>query len=170
LTGQEYLTYEEDAWIESMAGNDSEGESEDRRESQSSGERVSIGAAPGGDRAHLLELMGNQRRRRLVSLLWEQDGEWTIDELATRLASAESDATPDTLAEETLETFRIELYHTHLPKLAEFGVVEYDRSTEQPRVTPAGDGQVREVVDRTLTSLEDGRVDAWSNLHDRYES
>jgi hypothetical protein len=131
---------------------------------------VSVGRPRDGNRAHLLDLVGNRRRRRLLSLLWEEDGAWTVEELATRLATAESDAATETPPEERLEAVRIELYHTHLPKLAELGVVEYDRSEESPRVARSDDGQVRAAVDRTLASLDHVAADPWRQIHDRHES
>lgn len=73
----------------------------------------------------LLQLLAHPRRRAVVQYLVENDGKRVhLEELAETIAadsgtarvSHESDTTP----------IHVELHHTHLPKLASAGIIEYD--------------------------------------------
>jgi DNA-binding transcriptional ArsR family regulator len=59
---------------------------------------------------------GDEHRRRIASAMLEKDGLITVDDLTRLLADRDADR----------ETVRLNLYHRHLPKLAEAGVVDYD--------------------------------------------
>lgn len=59
---------------------------------------------------------GNETRRRIASAMLDQDGLVTVDDLTGLLADRDADR----------ETVRLNLYHRHLPKLDDAGVVEYD--------------------------------------------
>lgn len=85
----------------------------------------------------LFTVLANERRRRLLTYLHEKDGEVTsLDTLIDYLVVQEADSTED------LETddVTISLYHKHLPRLADAGLIEYDlrsrtiRYREQPLI------------------------------------
>lgn len=59
----------------------------------------------------------------------------TVEELARELAAreADDDADPAAVSEEALESAKIELTHTHLPKLSDSQFVEFDRRSATVR-------------------------------------
>lgn len=57
----------------------------------------------------------------------------TVEELAREVAAREADADPEAVPEDALEAAKIELSHTHLPKLAASNIVEYDRRSATVR-------------------------------------
>lgn len=76
------------------------------------------------------ELLADEQRRRALRLVAEEDGPLTVDQLVDALLadtahSADSDTTRDQL--------EISLHHTHLPKLHDAGVIEYDPQRETIR-------------------------------------
>lgn len=90
-----------------------------------------------------LQLVADRRRRRVIQhLRREADGTTSIDELVDQLYRRSA---TDTDRRVDREQFTIQLYHAHLPTLAEHGVVEYDpdRGTVQYR----SDEQTEAVLD-----------------------
>lgn len=87
---------------------------------------------PESDVYHLLS---NPRRRETLSVLWERPEPVTLRELSERIAAAEAgvDPAPRLLRESVYNG----LHQTHLPKLGEFGLVEYDpdRKVVRPSAT-----------------------------------
>lgn len=75
----------------------------------------------------VFDLLKNDRRRMVMSLLSEQAGSVTIGDIARTIAADEADETP--APEKVYKSVYVSLQQTHLPKLAENGVVEYNRST-----------------------------------------
>lgn len=93
-----------------------------------------------------LRLVADPRRRKLVrKLRHETDGQTTIDELVTELHQEESRSDHD--RSPTREQVTTQLYHVHLPKLADHGVVEYDPETGTVRYQP------HEQIEATLDAL-----------------
>lgn len=78
----------------------------------------------------IFELLANQRRRESLYVLVRREGPITVTELGDEVASV-VEATPERVA--------TALYHVHLPKLADAGVVEYDVETGTVRLTDAFD-------------------------------
>ncbi|MFC3958107.1 DUF7344 domain-containing protein [Halovivax cerinus] len=74
-----------------------------------------------------VDLLSNRRRRRVIEVLTTHPESLTLDELAGTLVDDE------TLPVDCVETLRIELHHSHLPKLADLGVIGYDRETHRIR-------------------------------------
>jgi hypothetical protein len=79
------------------------------------------------DRA--FDVLRHPHRRRILTHLDEHDprkgDEFSIDELATE--------------DDDLELFTLKLYHTHLPKLAGAGYIDWDRSLRAIRKGPTYD-------------------------------
>ncbi len=91
-----------------------------------------------------LELVADRRRRNLIHQLRHDGNEQTtIDTLVDRLNRGERSAGKD--RPPTREGLAIQLYHTHLPKLADHGVVEYD--PERGTVRYLSDERLEAVVD-----------------------
>ena len=79
-------------------------------------------------------LLSNRRRREALSVLWEVDDTLTLRALSEHIASVESGTTPAPrpLRESVYNT----LHQTHLPKLAAFGLIEYDSDRKLVRPNP----------------------------------
>lgn len=90
------------------------------------------------DRGAVFTLLKNPRRRAVLRHL-EDTPETTLADLADRVAAEENDTTPELLSSSDRKRVYISLYQSHLPKLAEFGVIEYDQSrgdvVRQPAAT-----------------------------------
>ena len=79
------------------------------------------------------EAIAHPRRRYLVYTLSE-DTEWTLDELAMKLAGWETDTAESDIASLIQEELYVSLYHAHVPKLVNLDVIEFDEESET--VTP----------------------------------
>ncbi len=91
------------------------------------------------------EALGHSRRRYLCYTLFE-DTEWSLTDLATKIAAWENDVPEHTVTEDQREEVYIALYHAHVPKLGDEGVITFDEATET--ITTAGH------ADQVLTALE----------------
>lgn len=78
----------------------------------------------------VFRLLRDRRRRYVVALLSKRDAEISLTELAERVVSWESEADPEGVPAARTEEMAVALHHTHLPKLARAGVVEYDGEAE----------------------------------------
>ena len=91
-----------------------------------------------------LTLVADRRRRRLLDYLQHNgNGEVQIDALVDQLYQVESAATDDRqMSQDQLAT---QLHHSHLPKLADYGVIEHDR--ERGTIEYRPDEQIEAVLD-----------------------
>lgn len=77
-----------------------------------------------GDRSTVFDALSDPIRRRTVHLLAESGAELALADLAADLASGEGEAgDPDW---ERAQRRLTELYHVHVPKLADAGIVTFD--------------------------------------------
>lgn len=74
----------------------------------------------------ILLALSEPRRRYLLYYL-QREGEPYIDQVARIIAACERDCDPSAVPEESTARVRQDLYHVHLPKLAEEDLVDYDR-------------------------------------------
>lgn len=82
-----------------------------------------------------LEVLTDSRRRHALYYLNEHRGEvTTIDELARQVKVFESEYSVDTLVKDEYADVRRELYHKHLPQLADYGIINYDSRSGDIRV------------------------------------
>lgn len=72
-------------------------------------------------------LLSAERRRRLLVFLDEIDGETTLNEAAEVIAAEENDVAVSELTSDQRKRVYVGLYQSHLPKLADAAVIEYDR-------------------------------------------
>lgn len=93
----------------------------------------------------LLDLLAERRRRQVLETLVDSSGQLSLDELARAVSDADGSDEHRT---------RIELHHTHLPKLAEAGVVSYDREalTAELETEPA---QLAADIENVASSLRE---------------
>ncbi|WP_224447829.1 DUF7344 domain-containing protein [Haloprofundus salilacus] len=74
----------------------------------------------------VFRVLENPRRRYVLYHLQTCRYPATLSEVAEQVALWETRETPETLPEETLEQIHADLHHSHLPKLADAGIVDYD--------------------------------------------
>lgn len=90
-------------------------------------------------------ILSNPRRREALRELWSRPGTVTVRELAERIAVTESGTTP--APSNVRDSVYISLHQTHLPKLQDFGIVNYDRETRAVELVDASHvGQYMDVV------------------------
>jgi hypothetical protein len=80
--------------------------------------------------AEVFTVLGNARRRATIRYL-EAAPAVTVGELAAAVAAVESGESPP--PRRARESVYASLHQTHLPKLHELGVLDYDRSTGEVR-------------------------------------
>lgn len=80
----------------------------------------------GGEGDDVLAAVESERRRTTLAVLESRDGSLSRGELAREVAARETDGEPST---EAVNELRILLYHVHLPKLADTGLIEYNDET-----------------------------------------
>lgn len=79
----------------------------------------------------VLELLAHPLRRELVDCLRAYEETLTLADVADEIAVATSDGVPLTeIAPETVAEIYMELYHTHIPRLADHEVVRYDQERD----------------------------------------
>lgn len=83
---------------------------------------------PAPNHGETLNLLGNDRRLRVVHSLVESGEPTTTKDLATRIAEAEAEQ-GDVTADDLYKSVYVSLQQTHLPKLADHGIVKYDPET-----------------------------------------
>ncbi|KAB1197884.1 MULTISPECIES: ArsR family transcriptional regulator [Haloferax] len=95
-----------------------------------------------------LHLVADKNRRRIIHhLRHEADETTTVDEIVDQFHSSGSDSKNDPLQDR--KNLFIQLYHVHLPKLAEYGIVEFEHRTGTVRYHP------NEQVETVLDSLSE---------------
>lgn len=107
-------------------------------EPDSAGEATSDASAPSETELppqYLLEIepvyeaLGHSRRRYLCYTLLE-DTEWSLTDLATKIAAWENDVPEHVVTDDQREEMYVTLYHAHVPKLVDIGVITFDEATE----------------------------------------
>lgn len=76
----------------------------------------------------VFEVLKSPRRRYALYYLRQQNKPVNLSEITEQVAAWENRTTTDALESEQRKRVYISLYQTHLPKLADAGVVEYDRN------------------------------------------
>lgn len=74
----------------------------------------------------ILDLLGSQRRRDVLACLTDADDPIALADLAADVGVRESERALSEIPDGEIQTISTSLYHTHLPKLADAGVIEYD--------------------------------------------
>lgn len=99
-------------------------------------------------------LLGNPRRRRILEVLTDH-GETTLRALTTRVTALERGVPPDAVTERQRREVAISLYHLHLPKLAEIGLLTVEEEMERIRAEPVANA-VLEVLGTMVTEEDPG--------------
>ncbi|WP_254530887.1 DUF7344 domain-containing protein [Natrinema gelatinilyticum] len=113
---------------------------------------TALGDTRGDDVDSAVDLLSNRRRRAVLLSLDSTGGSATISELAAEIAAQEFSSDPNVISDhrqvstQNRRAVQITLHHTHVPKLASEGAVEYDTATKTVLLTDRG---------RTLLSRHD---------------
>lgn len=95
----------------------------------------------------VLAALADSRRRRIVRTLRNSDDDvLTVDELESKITS-KGEAVENTMGDQ--ERVDVDLYHVHLPKLAEAGLVAFDTRNREVRYRSV------DVAEELLTLIED---------------
>ena len=114
-----------------MSTNEPDGEGVQHAASSSAGTEFSIAR---DDAFHLLQ---NARRRAVLRyMIARDDRQFEMRTLAEEVAAWEQDTTIDDLTSSERQRVYIALYQSHLPKLDDYGVIEYDQHRGTVRPTP----------------------------------
>ncbi len=76
------------------------------------------------------EALGHSRRRYLCYTLLEST-EWSLTDLATKIAAWENDIPEHAVETTQQKRVYVSLYHAHVPKLVDEGVLTFDETTEK---------------------------------------
>lgn len=87
----------------------------------------------------IFELLANRRRRFAIHALKRADGPMDVADLSTRVTAWERGVDPETIGYDDRRNVHTVLTRTHLPKLDERGVVEYDDEAKVVEPTPVLD-------------------------------
>ncbi|MFC7097903.1 DUF7344 domain-containing protein [Halobaculum marinum] len=91
------------------------------------------------DRDAMYSLLSSRRRRNVLHALVANDGTSTVSDLARRLAAWETGKPPEAVTSKERKRTYTALRQTHLPKLAEYDVVEYDVNRGTVALTEVGE-------------------------------
>lgn len=76
----------------------------------------------------IFEVLKNRRRRDTLEYLIDANGTVTLSELAEHIAAWENDIEVAELNSTQRKRVYVALYQTHLPKMDDVGVIDYDRN------------------------------------------
>lgn len=92
------------------------------------------GGPSGVTREAMFDLLGNSRRRRVLRHLLDERS-ITLTKLSARIAAWENDTTVADLGSCERRQVYSSLYQTHIPRLSEHGLVEYDAQQRVVKLT-----------------------------------
>ena len=87
----------------------------------------------------IYHLLQNERRRNVLRYLHDVDGQVPMRDIAEQVAAWENDSTVQTITSDERQRVYIPLYQSHLPKLDEEGIIEYNQSRGTVRKTHMAD-------------------------------
>lgn len=99
-------------------------------------------ASPGHalpSRSDVTSLLASPRRRRALERLWTFDEPIGLDDLADEVAVAERGTIISEIPAEEVKLVYLDLYHSHVPKLAEADVVEYGQEPDLVELSAGAD-------------------------------
>lgn len=84
-----------------------------------------------------LNVLGNERRRHVIRCFEQHGNSISLPDLADEVAVREFDARIKEIPADEVKRIYVSLYHSHIPKLADVGLVTYCQ--EQDLVNVTGD-------------------------------
>ncbi|WP_254663081.1 hypothetical protein [Haladaptatus sp. W1] len=111
----------------------------------------------------IFHLLQTPRRRHVLRYLKGRDGTVEMRDLAEQVAAWENDTTVQALTSDERQRVYIPLYQSHLPKLDEEGIIDYDQSRGTVKRTKLADQLDRYLsVEAEETDHEEiGREPPW---------
>lgn len=94
----------------------------------------------------LFNILADRRRRYVLQRLQTADQPISLEELVADISAWEETPPPKTTLTDKVDEVTVSLQHCHLPKLADAGLIEYDRTAENVAYTDHP--QVEALVDR----------------------
>lgn len=86
------------------------------------------------------ELLKNERRRHVLRYLWENGNQSTTGELAEHVAVLENDKeSVHELTSKERKTVYVGLHQCHLPKMADYGVIDFNQARGTVELEPLAD-------------------------------
>ena len=99
-------------------------------------------------------LLADRRRRQFLTVLDAHGETLTLADAADEVAEREHECPLSDISAETVMQVYMSLYHSHVPKLANAGVVEYDQENDLVTLVPAEEceltGALVTLIDETL--------------------
>ncbi len=83
----------------------------------------------------VFDILSSPRRRYMLYYLHRAGDPVSIQELSARIAAWENDVPVDELTSQQQKRVYVSLYQTHIPKLEEAGIAEYDQEEGTVRLT-----------------------------------
>lgn len=81
------------------------------------------------------DLLSNARRRFVISYLRDRDEPVELNDLSRDVAAWENDTDVENLTDQQIKRVYVSLYQTHVPKLSESGIVDYDQDSGDVALT-----------------------------------
>ena len=106
----------------------------------------------------VFDVLSNPRRRFVLYYLREIDDTVELNELAKAIAAWENDTDESELTDQDRKRVYVSLYQTHIPKLTDVGLVEYDQDSGTVHLTDR-----TSVIDDYLTDSD--TVIPWHYLY-----
>jgi HSP20 family molecular chaperone IbpA len=85
----------------------------------------------------IFELLSNKRRRWMIRYLDSANEPVSLQDFITHVAAKEEGTSPDSVSRKYYKRIQVGLIQTHLPKLQDAGVVEYDEKKRTVTLTDA---------------------------------
>lgn len=98
-----------------------------------------------------LLVLANPRRRLALALLEASETPVTVRDIAHEIATREHDEPLPEIPSETVTRIYSSLYHVHVPKLEEAGVIEYD--VDRRRIDDVALDSLRPILE-TVSDVE----------------
>lgn len=98
----------------------------------------------------LFSIISAERRRMVIKYINRQGKTVGLPKLSRAIAAEENDCNPEEVTSDQMNNVRISMMQTHLEKMDEFGVVEYDPRSKETRPT--------EMTSRVSEYIKDGEV------------
>ncbi|SEO25524.1 hypothetical protein SAMN05216388_101049 [Halorientalis persicus] len=84
------------------------------------------------DAGEIHDILRNDRRRLAIKCLREQDGQLSVRDLSEQVATRETGESP--APRDKRRSVYVSLHQTHLPKLDDLGIVDYDTDEKEVRL------------------------------------
>jgi len=91
-------------------------------------------------------LLSNQRRRHVLDCLQEYRNPMALSDLADEVAVREYETRITEIPAEEVTDIYVSLYHVHVPKMQDAGLVEYDQDRDLVSLVDDGEELIEEVL------------------------